>query len=130
MYLVNKTRQIHRLIIKIAAGILSSILLFSAPAFSDEVSDWRKQVSRSIAKNHIYPRSAIAREIEGTARVQLVITRAGEVTSFEVVQPSGQSVLDKTIPRLIKRISPLPAPPSSLADADLTFVIPVTWQAK
>ncbi len=130
MYLVKQTRQIHRLLITLSAGILSSILMLSAPAYSDDIGDWRKQVSKTFAKNHIYPRSAIAREIEGRARVQIIISRAGEVLDYEIIESSGEAVLDKTIPRLMKRVTPLPTPPSSLENSDLTFVIPITWQAK
>lgn len=130
MYLVKQTRQIHRLLSILSAGILSGILMLSTPAYSDEVGDWRKKVSKAFAKNHIYPRSAIAREIEGRARVQIIISRAGEVLDYEIIESSGENVLDKAIPRLMKRVTPLPTPPNSLANSDLTFVIPITWQAK
>ena len=81
----------------------------------------------TVAKKQVYPRSAIDNEIEGKAKVKVTIDRAGKVTAFNVVQPTGQDVLDKELPKLGDRISPLPTPPAELSDAQLTFVLPVTW---
>jgi len=98
------------------------------PVYADEIKDWRVKVVKKIAKKHIYPRSAISREIEGKARVKVFLDREGVITNFEIVQPSGESILDKAIPKMMKKLTPLPKPPASLPDAKLTFVIPITWR--
>jgi len=98
------------------------------PAFADEIKDWRVKVVKKIAKKHIYPRSAISREIEGKARVKVTVDREGVITNFDVVQPSGESILDKAIPKMMKKLTPLPKPPASLSDDKLSFVIPITWR--
>jgi protein TonB len=93
----------------------------------DSISDWKTDVVKLVARKQVYPRAALSREIEGTAKVQLTIDRTGHVTSYDVVQPTGHPELDEDIPKLVKRIDPLPQPPSELADKDLTLTLPLNW---
>ncbi len=112
----------------ILAGFMATALVLSTPVFADDIGDWRKKVVKLIAKKHIYPRSAISREIEGKARVKVTLARNGDITNYEIVEPSGQGVLDKAIPKMMDKLNPMPAPPDSMPDANLTFVIPITWR--
>lgn len=100
----------------------------AAPAYADELKDWQKEIIKKIVKSHIYPRSAIAREIEGRAKVSVTIDRSGKITGYEVVEPTGESQLDNIIPKMMEKMDPLPAPPASLSDANLTFTIPIAWR--
>jgi len=119
---------IRKFVAVITMGAVASMGLFATSVSADDLKDWRRKVVKKIAKKHIYPRSAISREIEGKARVKVTLARDGAITNFEVVQPSGQAVLDKAIPKMMKKLTPLPAPPASLSDENLTFVIPITWR--
>jgi protein TonB len=113
------------------AGALTIALTMTAvvpAAFAgDPVTDWKTDVVKLIAKKQVYPRAALSREIEGNAKVSITIDRAGHVTSYDVVQPTGHPELDEDIPKLVKRIDPLPQPPSELADKDLTMTLPLNW---
>jgi len=109
------------MLIALAAGLLA------APAHAD-VKAWQKQIVKKIVKSHIYPRAAIAREIEGRARVSVTIDRTGKILAFEVTEPTGKSQLDKVIPKMMEKMDPLPAPPDDLPDANLTFTIPIAWR--
>jgi len=120
--------RIRKFIAAITMGVVVSMGLFATSVSADDLKDWRLKVVKKIAKKHIYPRSAISREIEGKARVKVTLARDGAITTFEVVQPSGQAILDKAIPKMMKKLNPLPAPPASLPDENLTFVIPITWR--
>jgi len=108
-------------------GLITVAMFMSVPVEAD-MGKWRKSVVKRIIKNHIYPRSAISREIEGKAKVKITITRGGDITGYEVVEQSGESVLDNAIPKMMDKMNPLPAPPDELPDANLTFVIPITWR--
>ena len=120
--------RIRKTIAAITVAVMASVSMASSPVFADDIKDWRRKVVKKIAKKHIYPRSAISREIEGKARVKVTLGRDGVITNFEIVQSSGQAILDKAIPKMMKKLTPLPAPPDSLPDANLTFVIPITWR--
>ena len=103
-------------------------ILFAVPAQANDIKDWQRQIVKKIVENHIYPRSAIAREIEGRAKVQVSIDRAGKITSYEIIEATGEDQLDKAIPKMMEKMDPLPAPPESLPDENLTFVIPIAWR--
>jgi protein TonB len=112
----------------VALAMAVSLVGMGNAANADDVKKWRVKVVKKIAKKHIYPLSAISREIEGRARVRVTLDRTGEITNFEIVEPSGQSILDKAIPKMMSKLNPLPAPPDALPDEKLSFVIPITWR--
>lgn len=113
------------------AGALTIALTMTAivPAAmaGDAINSWKTDVVNLIARKQVYPRAALSHEIEGSAKVEITIDRSGHVTSYDVVQPTGHPELDEDIPKLVKRIDPLPQPPSELADKDLTMVLPLNW---
>jgi len=96
-------------------------------AHAADKSSWLKAVAKTIAKKQIYPRSALAREIEGTAKVRITVSRDGRITTYDVIQPTGEAVLDRALERLMTRIDPLPAPPAGIAEKELTLVVPIVW---
>ena len=113
----------------VAAGVIVSSLAASAPAYAaDDLRTWQQSIATLIAKKQVYPRSALAREIEGEAKVRVTIDRSGNIATFDMFQSTGHKVLDKEVERLMGRINPLPSPPSNLAEAQLTFVLPLAWR--
>lgn len=99
----------------------------SVAANAGDMQSWQKEVSLMIAKKQVYPRAALSREIEGTAKIKVTIDRQGNVTDYDVVQPTGHQELDSEIDRIVERISPLPSPPGNLSDSQLSFIIPLVW---
>ena len=100
-------------------------LSFHSVNAADSMNDWQKAVAERIASKQTYPRSAVAREIEGRAQVRLSVDPSGEITNYEVVKPTGEDVLDREIPKLIKHLSPLPSLPAG--QDSITFIMPLTW---
>ncbi len=98
----------------------------TAPIQADEMTDWKKSVAKKVAKKQKYPRSALAREIEGRAKVRLTVIADGTISSHEILQETGESVLDREIPKLMKRLNPLPALPNG--KTELSFVLPLNWR--
>lgn len=111
-----------------AAALVAGSAAWATPALADDdVETWRNKVVKRIATKQVYPRSAINREIEGSAKVRVSVNRSGAVTAYEMVEATGHKVLDNEVPRLMKRIDPLPAPPDAVPDERLTFVLPLAW---
>lgn len=102
-----------------------ALSIASAPAHADDMKKWQVEVIKAVAKNQRYPRSAIAREIEGRAKVRLVVAADGTITSHEVVEATGEEVLDREIPKLMEKLNPLPALPGG--QDELSFLLPLTW---
>jgi len=108
------------------ATLALSFTLATAPAkAADDMKSWKIAVIKAVAKNQRYPRSAIAREIEGRAKVRLVVAADGTITSHEILEETGQSILDSEIPKLMEKLSPLPALPDG--QTELSFVLPLSW---
>ena len=113
------------------AGCLAGCLaagLAVGPAAAQDVKSWQSALAKKIAAKHVYPRSALMREIEGSAKVKVTIDRSGAIQNFEVVEATGQKILDNAIPKMMKRLDPLPAPPGDMDDSRLTFIIPISWR--
>jgi len=118
-------------LMKFAASVMALALFatvsVSTPAQASDVKKWQVKVVKLVAKKQVYPRSALKKELEGSAKVKISIDRSGAIQNFDVTQSTGHDVLDKEVGKLIKRIDPLPSPPDALPDSNLTFVLPLTW---
>ena len=110
------------------AMVLSfGMIAFSASAQANDIKKWQTKIVKLVAKKQVYPRSAMRRELEGRAKVRVLIDRNGEILNHEVIQPTEHSVFNKEIPKLMKRINPLPVPPEAMPDSQLSFVLPLSW---
>lgn len=122
--LTNNSFKAAVLGLTVAAGLAFG---GAGEARADEIATWQKKVVSTIAQKQVYPRAAMSQEIEGRARVKVTIDRSGTITGYEMVEGTGHELLDAEVVRLKDRINPLPKPPASLADANLTFVLPLSW---
>jgi len=112
----------------ITAVVLSfGTVVVSAEAQANDIKKWQTKIVKLVARKQVYPRSAMRRELEGRAKVRVSIDRTGAIIGHEVISPTGLAVFDKEIPKLIKRINPLPTPPAELSDNQLSFVLPLSW---
>lgn len=109
----------------IAIALTFTIGGASISASADGMSDWKRAVAKKVAQKQKYPRAALAREIEGRAKVRLTVMADGSISTHEVMEETGESVLDNEIPKLVKRLNPLPALPDS--KTELSFVLPLAW---
>jgi len=103
-------------------AIAALILLASAGTAS--AADWRSTVTRLIAAQHSYPRSAQIRGDEGTAKVRISVDAGGTITGVELVEPTGSKILDREAVRIPQKIGTVPPPPGGAAK----LVIPISWK--
>lgn len=109
-----------------AFALMFAFGVVATPAYAADMTSWKKAVAKKVAKKQKYPRSALAREIEGRAKVRLHVAADGTIASHEILEETGQSVLDREIPKLVKRLNPLPALPDG--KTELSFVLPINWR--
>ena len=116
-------------ILKIATLVsaLSLPMSFVQTANAGDIKSWQTSVVKLVAKKQVYPRAAMADELEGKAKVKISIDRSGAITSHELIESSGHDVFDQEVDALVSRINPLPTPPAELEDKNLSFVLPLTW---
>lgn len=115
--------------------LLVSVIIASTTAFAgivisanaQDISRWQKSVTKKIAKKETYPRASLRKELEGKVEVEINVDRDGNIVAHLVTESSSHDVLDREIPKLMKRVSPLPAPPADAADSQLKIVVPLAW---
>ncbi len=105
---------------KIAIAAVVSIG-FGGNAFA---ADWKSTVSRLIAAQHSYPRSAQIRGDQGTAKVRISVDAGGKISGVELVEPTGSVILDREAVRIPQKIGNVPAPPGG----PTKLVIPIAWK--
>lgn len=108
-----------------AFAALTVMGLISVPAQAMDMNGWKKAVIKKVASSQRYPRAAMAREIEGKAKIRLTVDATGAITNHEIVQGTGEDVLDSELPKLVDRLNPLPSLPDG--KTELSFVLPVSW---
>ena len=115
-------------IVKIILSVVAmSFVTATTAASAADVNGWRKAVGNEIAKKQSYPRAALRKELEGRAKVEINVDREGNIVAHSIQSSTGHDVLDKEVPKLMKRASPLPTPPSDVTDSELTMVVPLAW---
>ena len=118
-------------LVKIMASVIVATALtftgFASSANAQDISGWQKEVSKKIAKKQSYPRAALRKELQGKAKVEINVDRDGNIVAHSLQSSTGHEVLDREVPKLMKRASPLPAPPADATDSQLTMVVPLAW---
>lgn len=104
-----------------------------APVIADGVKArreqlaWRRKLVRHFNRHKRYPAGAGGRE--AMTIVSFTLDRLGHVVSATIARSSGVAALDDAALAMLRRADPVPPPPALVADAGLTFTIPVQLKA-
>jgi periplasmic protein TonB len=77
-----------------------------------------------------YPAAARWRRAEGIALLHFSLRRDGSVASWRLERSTGQADLDAAVEQMIRRASPLPAPPEDLPGDPVELVVPVRFSLR
>jgi protein TonB len=108
----------------------------SAPSPGESASlarlqaSWQKALMDKLERNKRYPAAASRNGVKGVAFVRFKVDRSGHIVSAEIARSSGSSVLDEEALDLLRRASPLPAPPGQLTEPMLDNLLPVWFGRK
>jgi protein TonB len=108
----------------------------SAPALGQSASparlqaSWQRGLIGKLNRFKRYPDAASRRGVKGVTVVRFRVDRSGQVIASEVVKSSGSEVLDQEALELLKRASPLPAPPDAIAEEMLDNILPIYFGMK
>jgi protein TonB len=80
-----------------------------------------------LRKHKKYPRRAQLRGYEGTAWLTFAIDREGHLLDYTIDEGTGHSLLDQEVVAMIKRASPLPAPPPDDGKSRFVYRVPVNF---
>lgn len=113
-------------ICRIALLAVIGLLGFAATGPAHAVDPaWQRKVGQLISANYAYPRSAVLRGEEGSAKVKIAFSGTGKVLSVDLVQSTGSAILDREAVRIPRKVAAYPAPPNG-SDTDVVF--PITWR--
>ncbi|WGD30454.1 energy transducer TonB [Ancylobacter sp. WKF20] len=102
----------------------------SSASSSRAQADWRSRLMSHLNRHKRYPNEARANAEQGRPRVAFSIDRAGNVTSVRLAGSSGSASLDEEAVAMVRRASPLPAPPADMPGGSFSFTVPVLFNLR
>ncbi|WP_165832346.1 energy transducer TonB [Caulobacter radicis] len=94
---------------------------------SAAASIWEGEVIAKLASVTRYPAKARFDKLQDTVMVRLTLDRGGRVLAARILQSRGYAILDNEAQALVKRASPLPAPPSDMAGETIELIAPINF---
>lgn len=88
---------------------------------------WQARVASHLERRKRYPSAAKRQGQQGTAQVRFTIDASGNVQSVSLVRSSGVALLDEEVVALVRRASPVPAPPPGV---NRTIVVPIRFSMR
>lgn len=85
------------------------------------------RVAAHLARHKRFPPLALKEGARGTAMVAFSVDAGGRVTSVRLIRGAGAPSLDEEAQAMVRRASPLPAPPSGRA---ASMTLPVTFEVR
>jgi periplasmic protein TonB len=91
---------------------------------------WQKSLILHLNAKKRYPPEAQARGVQGEAKVQFSIDRAGRIISAHLITSSGHIALDEEALAVLRRASPLPAPPEGFGGDIIALTLPIQFRIR
>lgn len=89
---------------------------------------WQSKVVAWLNRHKRYPRGAGGEQ--GMVNVAFAINASGSVLSVRVARSSGNAELDKAALDMVRRASPVPAPPPEIAQSRMNLAVPVQFSVR
>lgn len=88
---------------------------------------WQSRVNSHLNRFKRYPGGETA---QGTASVRFTINASGRVLSVALARSSGSGALDQAALDMVRRASPVPAPPPAIARGSMGLTVPVNFSRR
>jgi TonB family protein len=92
------------------------------------ITTWQKELVSFLDRHKRYPDGKARRNAD--ILVSFTLDRLGHVLETSIVKSSGDPSFDAAAIAMIRRSDPVPQPPAVVADAGLTFTLPVIFREK
>jgi protein TonB len=89
------------------------------------IATWQKQLMAHLERYKRFPPQA--RGEHGVTNLAFTIDRRGRLVSLRIIRGSGVAILDEETLAMMRRAQPLPVPPVDIADAQLSFTVPIRY---
>ncbi len=98
-----------------------------AASGSEAPARWQSRLMAHLERHKRYPAASRQRRQEGVVHVYFTIDPGGHVQSAQIARSSGHTELDAAVLELVRRASPVPAPPPG---APRGITAPVRFQVR
>lgn len=88
---------------------------------------WQSRVNAHLNRYKRFPSGARS---QGTVGVRFTIDPSGRVLAASVSRTSGDAALDQAAVDLVRRASPVPAPPPAIAKSRMTLSVPIRYSRR
>lgn len=89
---------------------------------------YKRDLINQIRKYQEYPRKAHMKGEEGDVTAQVTIDGQGEIVEIEVIEKSRSRILNRAVPKLIRKAAPFAVIPEELKQDRFTFEVPISFQ--
>ncbi len=103
--------------------------VWSVPAANSSaiMTAYARMVQEKISKAIFYPQAVMGTALAGTVKLKLRILKDGSLDSAEVMESSGNDILDKDAIQAAKTAAPFEAFTTGMDQQDLAFTIPIVY---
>jgi len=109
------------------SGGNSSTVQDEAPAILPVVTSYARMVQEKISRSIFYPKEVLGDSIAGTVKLKLHILKDGSMDSEEVVESSGNYLLDQYAMQAAKTAAPFDAFTTGMDQDAMTFTVPIVY---
>jgi protein TonB len=89
---------------------------------------WKSLLSAHLNRFKRYPVKSARRNAE--VQVSFTLDRRGHLKVASVLRGSGDPAFDEAALAMLRRADPLPPPPTSVTDDELSFTVPIVYRVK
>lgn len=99
------------------SGVVAAFVPENVKTF--DLSGWASEVLNSVQRNWKIESSAGAADLSGQVTVTILVMKAGEINSVDMIVSSNVESLDNSVRRAIEQSGPWPALPAGFPDSSL-----------
>ena len=97
------------------------------PAILPAVTAYARMVQEKISRAIFYPQAVLGNSISGTVKLKVHILKDGAMDSEEVVESSGNYLLDQYAMQAAKTAAPFEAFTAGMDQEGMTFTVPIVY---
>ena len=89
--------------------------------------DYKREAMKVFRKNQFYPPKAFKDQLTGEGVVRATVDKSGNMLAVEVVESTGERLLDRAMIDMVTKSMPLPALPPELPEESYNIDVPVRF---